>query len=81
MNELRELGIESLYHKYTGEQQGAETNSTLYFQKKVERPYHIDYVFGTQRFSNGLKKIEIGQVNKWLEISDHMPIICEFEEK
>jgi hypothetical protein len=28
VNELRELGIESLYHRFTGEQKGAETNST-----------------------------------------------------
>jgi hypothetical protein len=38
------------------------------------------YVFGAQRFYNGLKNIEIRQENKWLEISDHMPVICEFEE-
>ena len=25
-----------------------------------------------------IKKIEIGKANKWLTISDHMPIYCEF---
>lgn len=79
VKELKELGIESLYHKYTGETQGNETNPTLYFQKKLERPYHIDYVFGSQKFSTRLVKIEIGQVSKWLGISDHMPILCEIE--
>ena len=77
--ELKELGIESLYHKYTGEPQGNETNPTLYFQKKLERPYHIDYVFGPQKFSDKLIKIEIGQIDKWLGISDHMPILCEID--
>jgi exonuclease III len=81
VNELRELGIESLYHKFTREQQGAETNPTLYFQRKLDRPYNIDYVFGAKMFSDRIKKIEIGQVNKWLEISDHMPIICEIDDR
>lgn len=79
--ELKELGIESLYHKYSGEPQGNETNPTLYFQKKLERPYHIDYVFGSQKFSDKLIKVEIGQIDKWLGISDHMPILCEIEYK
>jgi len=81
VNELKEVGIESFYHKFSGEHQGKETKPTLYFQRKQERPYHIDYVFGAQRFFDGLKNIEIGHADKWLEISDHMPIICEFEEK
>lgn len=78
VNELQEIGIESLYHKYTGEKQGAETKPTLYFQRKLEKAYHIDYFFGTQRFSNGLKRIVIGEAEKWLRTSDHMPILCEF---
>jgi len=80
VKELKELKIESLYHKFTGEMQGKETRPTLYFQRKLERPYHIDYVFGAQRFSKGLKSVEIGEVSKWLGISDHMPIFCEIEE-
>ena len=77
--ELKELGIESLYHKYTGEPQGKETNPTLYFQKKLERPYHIDYVFGAEKFFEKIVKIEIGQENEWLKLSDHMPIMCEID--
>ena len=80
VNELKEIGIESLYHEFTGEQQGKETNPTLYFQRKVERPYHIDYVFGARKFIDRLKNIEIGLPAKWLEISDHMPILCEIDE-
>jgi len=30
-------------------------------------------------FQNGLNKLEVGKVNQWLAISDHMPIICEFD--
>ena len=45
VNELREIGVESLYHHSNGEDQGCETNPTFYLYRKLERPYHIDYVF------------------------------------
>ena len=35
VNELKELGIESIYHKLSGEQQGKESNPTLYFQRNL----------------------------------------------
>lgn len=78
VHELNELAIESLYHKSTGESHGKESKPTLYFQRKLKRPYHIDYFFGAQSFSDKLKKIEIGKSDEWLKVSDHMPIFCEF---
>lgn len=78
VKDLEELGIESIYHKFTGEKQGNETIPTLFFQRKIERPYHIDYFFGSQLFQKKLKNIEIGHPENWLSRSDHMPIICEF---
>ncbi len=78
--ELKEINIESFYHKFTGEEQGEETQPTLYFQRKIEKPYHIDYVFGAQSFFDKLKTIEIGQIDKWLGLSDHMPILCEIND-
>lgn len=80
VNELMELEIESIYHKLTGEQQGKESKATLYFQKNLSRKYHIDYIFGARKFIEKIKNFEIGQVNKWIKYSDHMPIFCEFEE-
>jgi len=79
VKELKEIGIESLYHKYWNEEQGKETRPTLFLQKNLGKPYHIDYVFGSMLFQKGLKKMEVGDVNQWIRISDHMPIICEFE--
>lgn len=80
IKELKGIGIESLYHIYSKEEQGKESKPTLYFQRKAERPYHIDYIFAAQEFSNQLNKIEVGQFDKWIKISDHMPIMCEFKE-
>lgn len=80
VNELNELGIESIYHKLTGEQQGKESVPTLYFQRNLSRPYHIDYIFGAKRFTEQTNKFEIGQAEKWLKLSDHMPIFCKIEQ-
>lgn len=79
VNELKELGIESFYHKFTGETQGKETQPTLYFQRKLLRPYHIDYIFGAQEFSDKIIDIKFGQFDKWIGISDHMPVFCEID--
>ncbi len=80
VNELKELGIESLYHKFKKEEQGKESMPTLYFQRKLERPYHIDYIFGSTEFEEILTKLEIGTAESWLDISDHMPIITEYKK-
>lgn len=79
VNELKGIGIESFYHKFTNEEQGKESQPTFFLHRKPEKPYHIDYVFGSKEFSSKLKKLEIGKMEKWLEISDHLPMTCEFE--
>ena len=79
VRELQEIGIESLYHKYWNEEQGNETRPTLFLQKNLKKAYHIDYVFGSVEFQNRLIKMEVGRADQWLEISDHVPIICEFD--
>lgn len=79
VNQLSKIGIESIYHRVTGEHQGKESIPTLYFLKKIERRYHIDYIFGPQKFVKRTKKFEIGHPDQWLKLSDHMPIFYEFE--
>lgn len=79
VNELEELGIESIYHKITGEQQGKESKPTLYFQKNLSKTYHIDYIFGTKQLLERIQRFEIGEADKWLKQSDHMPIFCEIK--
>ncbi len=78
VRELKEIGIESLYHNYWNEEQGKETRPTFYLHRNLEKPYHIDYIFGSKDFTNRLKKIEVGNIRKWLVLSDHLPLVCEF---
>nr|WP_288834706.1 endonuclease/exonuclease/phosphatase family protein [uncultured Flavobacterium sp.] len=80
IKELDDIGIESFYHKFYNEEQGKESLPTFFLHRNLEKPYHIDYIFGSKYFSSNLKNIEIGNIEKWLEISDHLPVICQFSE-
>ena len=75
---LKETGIESLYHLSNSEEQGKESQPTFYLQRNLDKPYHIDYFFGSKWFVKNLKKLKIGELNKWLEISDHLPMTADF---
>lgn len=71
--------IHSIYHKYFNEEQGKESRPTYYFRKEQERPFHIDYIFGSRRFYDRLVRIEVGTYDDWIQYSDHMPICAEFK--
>lgn len=75
VKELEEIGVVSLYHNYFKEKQGEEKRGTFYLQKKMEKEYHIDYVFTNNKLINRINEFEIGEKNKWLQFSDHLPII------
>lgn len=77
VKELRELRIESFYHLDKNVEQGQEPDPTFYLQRNLKKPYHIDYIFGSEIFYNRLKYVEIGRPEKWLAISDHMPVVGE----
>lgn len=78
VKELKELGIESSYHHYFQEEQGKESRPTFFLHRNLLKPYHIDYVFGSQEFTNSLNELEIGKPEQWLNISDHLPLIVKF---
>ncbi|SFU16556.1 Exonuclease III [Algoriphagus locisalis] len=78
IRELQERNVDSLYHFYFGEQQGTEQQPTFFLQRNLNKPYHIDYIFGSSSLRDKLQKIEIGKIENWITISDHLPMIGEF---
>jgi exonuclease III len=78
VNELSEIGIESIYHKSNGEVHGKESKPTFFLQKNSEKNHHIDYIFASNEFRENVRKIEIGLPEKFIKSSDHLPIYCEF---
>lgn len=79
IKDLQESNILSLYHEFYQETQGKETIPTFYHQRKIEKPYHIDYFFASHEFTQGLKSFEIGSQESWLNLSDHMPILIDLQ--
>ncbi|HDR7705641.1 TPA: endonuclease/exonuclease/phosphatase family protein [Bacillus thuringiensis] len=75
---LEGFGIKSAYHHLSKKEQGEELKATHYFRKEKARPFHIDCLFASKIFLNELESIEIGSYEEWIDFSDHMPIIAEF---
>lgn len=80
INELEDIGIKSLYHYLTKEEQGEESIPTFYLHRKFEKPYHIDYVFLSNNIIDKNTSLVIENKNEWIAHSDHIPIIFEFNK-
>lgn len=76
VRELEEMEIYSLYHAVRSEAQGSESDPTFYMYRKLEKPYHIDYVFLPKKYLSSAS-LEVGNPSLWLEHSDHMPLFVQ----
>lgn len=77
-NALRDLGMISAYHYAFQEPQGRERQATYYQGRRLERPYHIDYLYIPTRWMRRLRRVEVGAPRPWLEHSDHCPLWVDF---
>jgi exonuclease III len=76
VDDFSRRGFSSLYHARFGESQGEESTPTFYLHRKPDRPYHIDYVFlHDSQIHQRTASLEIGEPNRWLPHSDHMPLL------
>lgn len=75
VDRLSQLGMRSAYHDYFGEPQGAERRPTTFFQKKLGKPYHIDYVFLSDHLR--MTGVDVGLPATWVQASDHMPVTVD----
>jgi exonuclease III len=48
--------------------------------RKIEQPFHLDYIFMPRRWLKRLVKVRIGKPDVWLKFSDHCPIFMETVE-
>ena len=77
--QLQARGLESMYHRVRREAQGKESSPTFFMHRNLEKPYHIDYAFMTGELSQEAS-IEVGTPDKWLEFSDHMPLVVRIAD-
>jgi endonuclease/exonuclease/phosphatase family metal-dependent hydrolase len=80
VRELNEIGIVSLYHKFTKEEQGKESQPTFYLHRNLKKPYHIDYCFASIKFTEKLINIIVEPFENWSHLSDHSPVIISFNK-
>ncbi len=80
VEELSDMGFESLYHFKTKELQGLETKATYFHHKKKDSSHHIDYVFCSKDMLSFLE-LDIKQYNDWIKLSDHMPIVINIDKR
>jgi endonuclease/exonuclease/phosphatase family metal-dependent hydrolase len=78
VNMLDQAGISSLYHSSNMVPHGTEDEATFFLYRNPEKPYHIDYIFGSNGFRDNLASIQIGDLGTWLQKSDHLPMVAEF---
>ena len=74
---LESGGYRSLYHARTGEAYGAETAATFFFTRNRAKPFFIDHVFLPAVWLEDVRGFEIGSPEKWLDVSDHMPLVLD----
>lgn len=74
VNELKNKNLISAYHYIFKEEQGEEKQKTFYLYRHLDKGYHIDYCFIRK---NRIKNYKILFSEKWLEFSDHMPVMLE----
>ena len=81
-NEVRafaRLGLVSAYHVSRGVEAGDEPESALYWRRRADDGYHIDYVFMPEQWTTCAFDLTIGRYDEWVRpgLSDHVPRILE----
>ena len=71
----------SLYHAQSSEAQGAESAATHFFWRQQARPFHIDYAFASRSLVEADASLTIGRPDRWLPLSDHMPLIVDLPRR
>ena len=75
INKLKEMKVTSLYHARTGLEHGSEESPTFFLQRNKLKPFHLDYCFVSEKFLKNPFSFTIGDIDDWISISDHLPIV------
>jgi len=81
VSELAALGLVSAFTTTRGEVDPL-TEPTLYHQRKLEQPFHIDHVFISKDWTSGIE-VTVGTYDDWVATkrSDHVPIIVDMRAR
>jgi exonuclease III len=80
MKLLDERGLVSAYHEYFHEPQGEESRHTMFFYRRRDRTFHLDYIFIPRVWASRLRTVEVGNCETWLKLSDHCPVVVDLTD-
>ncbi len=92
-NKFNSKGLFSVYHELSNEENGKEKQKTFFQSWHLNYSFHLDYVYANKdiiekttliekgkRYNKDLhNKFEILDYSKWACLSDHLPIVFEFD--
>jgi len=78
VDKMSAVELKSLYHEQTGCEHGKESDMTFFMHHNSAKGYHIDYIFADDAFRTSGYHLSIGAFDDWKKFSDHMPLICDF---
>ena len=73
---LNDKNLYSFYHHLSKENFGKEKEATFYLHRNKDKPYHIDYAYGSLENYLDIKILNIPK-SKEVELSDHKPLYIE----
>lgn len=77
VDRFSKVGLESAYHVFSGDRQGAERHPTFWFRKSKDTVFHIDYAFLSRPLLSQLRDVVVGRCDDWLSLSDHAPLLVD----
>jgi hypothetical protein len=79
LDDLGKLGLASLWHGFSHEAHGRERSPTYYHHFVREKPFHIDYAFGSASLAKRVGNVVIGRYDDWVanRLSDHVPVVVD----
>lgn len=78
MDKLESYGLVSCYHSITMEEFSKESIATYYHYGKLDKPFHVDYCFGSKDVLQGIQSFYTGTPEDYLSLSHHVPLVLEF---
>jgi len=76
---LSKRGIRNLYHAKAEVEHGYEADSTFFMYSNPVNGYHTDYIFASEALRSRLIRFELPCPQDWLKLSDHVPLLAEFD--
>lgn len=91
-NKFNGKGLYSVYHELSNEESGQESQITFFQSKHLNYQFHLDYVYANKEIIEKTDLITKGKTIydlpnrfeildhwKWVSLSDHLPLVFEFE--